>query len=669
MGRCPEKEFFMQQPSSNILLISASSETEDFFSQLIKEHLRDCTLVVVSETFNKPLALEAGKFPDGIILDASSGKEETSASLSRLKETFPGQKAPVMVLLPRGATDDLTDKMLALGADDVVRRPVDDRELSIRIRQMQRLKKAEDADRAARALMAKMQSAHQNAINAGERRYRRLVEISPDTLIICTEGKVSFINDAGKGLLGAEQAETLLNRPFLDIVHSDSRPEVEHLLKERVNDASHAPFSIIKLFGENNTLAQAEAAAVPFDDDDNKSVLLVLRDVGDRTALSERFRQSQRMEAVGQLAGGVAHDFNNILTTIRGYSDLILDALTKGDPLADDVREIKNATERAASLTRQLLAFSRRQQMAPAPLDINRVVLDIQRMLKRMIGDNIALVTDLEPDLGTVKADRSQIEQVIMNLAVNARDAMPDGGSITVRTSNVTLPADRGEMSPDLPTGIYALLEMTDTGVGMNPDVIFHIFEPFFTTKARDKGTGLGLSTVYGIVKQSGGDVSVKSEPEKGTCFRIYLPIVPDLIAAMAQVRCERGAVKGWETILLVEDDKTVRYLTKRLLERAGYKVISAGHGGEALYLAAQHKGDIHLIVTDVVMPEMGGTMLVEKLAERHSSIKAVLMSGYSDQNVVHFAEKRPGVVFLSKPFSYEELTLKVRRVLDGEET
>jgi CheY-like chemotaxis protein len=202
----------------------------------------------------------------------------------------------------------------------------------------------------------------------------------------------------------------------------------------------------------------------------------------------------------------------------------------------------------------------------------------------------------------------------------------------------------------------------------MSPDTIFHIFEPFFTTKAKDKGTGLGLSTVYGIVKQSGGDISVKSEPNKGTSFRIYLPIVKDLIAAMAPIRCERGPVKGWETILLVEDDKTVRYLAKRLLERAGYKVIPAGHGGEALYLAEQHRGEIHLIVTDVVMPEMGGTLLLEKLAERFQSIKAVLMSGYSDQNVVRFAEKHKGVVFLPKPFSYEELTRKVRRVLDDEE-
>lgn len=658
----------MQRPVSDILLISASEETRTFFSHLIREHFKDCSLIVLASA-KEIVSIVKEHAPDGIILDAGDGDDAGLSMLAALRKASVGRRVPVMALLSAGGDDNLADRLLASGADDVILRPVDDRELSIRIRLMLRVKAAEDAGQSARLRIAEMKTEHQHAMDAGARRYRRLVEISPDTIVICTDGNISFMNNAGKLLFGVEDAEALHNRPFIEVVHKDSRPPVERMLKESVGGEGQTPFAIIKLLSVDGSVVHAEVAAVPFDDDDDKSVLLVLRDVGDRAVLSERFRQSQRMEAVGQLAGGVAHDFNNILTTIRGYSDLILDSLTKGDPLAEDIREIKNATERAASLTRQLLAFSRRQQMAPAPLDINRVVLDIQRMLMRMIGDNIGLITDLEPDLGTIKADRSQIEQVIMNLAVNARDAMPEGGTITIRTANVDMAGERVDMAPELPTGAYVLLEMTDTGVGMGPDIIFHIFEPFFTTKAKDKGTGLGLSTVYGIVKQSGGDIAVNSEPGKGTTFRIYLPIVPDLITAMAQVRCEQGPVKGWETILLVEDDKTVRYLAKRLLERAGYTVLCAANGNEALYLTEQHRGDIHLILTDVVMPEMGGTALVERLAQRYVAIKAVLMSGYSDQNVVHFAEEHKGVVFLAKPFSYEELTQKVRRVLDGDES
>jgi CheY-like chemotaxis protein len=374
------------------------------------------------------------------------------------------------------------------------------------------------------------------------------------------------------------------------------------------------------------------------------------------------------MEAVGQLAGGVAHDFNNILTTIRGYSDLILDRLKREDPLVEDVQEIKNATGRAGALTRQLLAFSRRQVLDPAPLDLNVVIVNLKRMLQRMIGDHIELVTDLEPDLGIIKADRSQIEQVLMNLAVNARDAMSDGGTVSITTFNLEInAANQSQIRTDLQCGPYVAIEVADTGIGMTHETTFHIFEPFFTTKARDKGTGLGLSTVYGIIKQSGGDITVESEMGKGTTFRIYLPVATEAAAAMAPVRTEQGPARGNETILLVEDDKTVRYLTKRLLDRAGYTVLTASHGAEALFVAEQHEGAIHVIVTDVVMPEMGGLKLVEKLTEKHPYMKAVVMSGYTDKDVVAIANKLPGTAFLQKPFSYEELTSCVRCLLDAE--
>jgi two-component system cell cycle sensor histidine kinase/response regulator CckA len=298
-------------------------------------------------------------------------------------------------------------------------------------------------------------------------------------------------------------------------------------------------------------------------------------------------------------------------------------------------------------------------------VDLNKVVIDIKRMLMRVIGEQIELVTDLDPDLGVIRADRSQIEQVIMNLAINARDAIQGSGQVTLTTRNVPF-EDRAEMNGlDLPSGPAVLFQMTDTGVGMTEETALRIFEPFFTTKGLDKGTGLGLSTVYGIVKQSGGDVAVESEVGKGTTFRIYLPIRPELNAALAPVRTEQGPERGWETVLLVEDESTVRYLAKRLLERAGYSVIPAAHGAEALALCEQHEGPIHLIVTDIVMPEMGGLELVERLRESYPDLRVILMSGYSEEDELDLAEVP--VAFLQKPFSYKELTAEVRKILDSD--
>ncbi len=658
----------MARASSNIILISTSEDTKSFFSFLFRQHFKKHNLIIVSS--HRDIVTEKEKLQlDAIIIDEPASELETTAK--ELSDMFSNLslscKVPLMALIESDEVLNKADRLQSFGIDDVVFRPIDDRELLVRIRMMLRIKAAEEENRIARLRILEMESAHQSELVAKEKRYQRLVEISPDAILICNEGKITFINNSGKMLLRLSNPETLIGRPLIDIIHPESIFAIRRILQDSESAKTQTPFSLIKLRAENGSVANAEAVAVPFDDNDNKSVMLVFRDIAGRPAMTERFQQSQRMEAVGQLAGGVAHDFNNILTTIRGYSDLLLDTLKKEDPLVEDVKEIKNATERAASLTRQLLAFSRRQQMAPAPLDINRVVSDIQRMLKRMIGDHIELITDLEPDLGIVKADRSQIEQVIMNLCVNARDAMLNGGTITIRTSNIEIKNERPESAPDISPGTYALLEVKDTGVGISQDIIFHIFEPFFTTKPKDMGTGLGLSTVYGIVKQSGGDISVQSTPNKGTVFRIYLPIVSDY-ASENFIKFDRGPAGGSETILLVEDDKTVRYLAKRLLERAGYKVIPTANGAEALFLAEQHKGDIHLILTDVVMPEMGGTALVEKLAKKHRNLKAILMSGYSDKDVIKFAERHSGVVFLPKPFSYEELTQKVRSVLDCED-
>ncbi len=380
-----------------------------------------------------------------------------------------------------------------------------------------------------------------------------------------------------------------------------------------------------------------------------------------------QLRQSQKMEAVGRLAGGVAHDFNNLLTVIRGYSELILSRLPPGDPSQREMEEVKKAADRAASLTRQLLSFSRRQFVAAKVVDLNDVVTNMDGMLRRLLGEDIIeLCTDLEPQLGSIRTDPGQVEQVIMNLAVNARDAMPTGGRLTIETRNVTIGKGPRRETMMLEEGSYVLLALKDTGHGMSEETQSHLFEPFFTTKEKGKGTGLGLSTVYGIVKQSGGTIGIESKPGRGTICKIFFPRVdeaaqgPD-VAGRAEARAH-----GRETILLVEDDPAVRGLVHEALRLNGYNVLMARHGIEALLTGAKHMGPIHLLLTDVVMPQMSGPEVAEKLTVLRPEIKVMYMSGYPDHPVFAQGGVKRGTAFLQKPFTPNVLTQKVREVLDG---
>jgi PAS domain S-box-containing protein len=389
------------------------------------------------------------------------------------------------------------------------------------------------------------------------------------------------------------------------------------------------------------------------------------RDVTDQRHLEEQLRQSQKMEAVGQLAGGIAHDFNNLLTAILGNTQLLLRELPPGDSKRGDVEEIRKASERAASLTRQLLAYSRRQMLQPEVLDLNVVVGDMDRMLRRLIGEHIALVTVLAPDLGPVRADPNQIEQVVVNLAVNARDAMPEGGKLTIETANVEL--DEGFAREHLGSrpGPHALLAVSDTGTGMDATVRAHLFEPFFTTKEVGKGTGLGLATVYGIVKQSDGYISVYSEPGHGSSFKVYLPRLATA-APSAPAPARDGGGRGTETILVVEDEPAVLMLSQRALEAQGYVVLAASDATTALRIVERHGGTIHLMLTDVVMPGMSGHDLAEQLTARRPGIRVLYMSGYPGDAIVQHGELPAGSAFLQKPFSPDGLARKVRDVLDA---
>ena len=387
----------------------------------------------------------------------------------------------------------------------------------------------------------------------------------------------------------------------------------------------------------------------------------------EKTNIEQQLRQAHKMEAIGKLAGGVAHDFNNLVTIITGYSDMLLSRIGPENSTRRELEQIKKAGDRAHSLTRQLLAFSRRQMLQPKVLDLNAVVTNLEPMLQRLIGENIELVIELKPGLGQVKADPGQIEQVIMNLAINARDAMPQGGKLLLDTDNVEL--DEAYALQHIPTqpGSYVRLAVSDTGCGMDAATQSRIFEPFFTTKEQGKGTGLGLSTVYGIVKQSGGYIWVYSEGGQGTTFKIYLPRVVAPADSVPPVTHWSSLPQGRETVLLVEDEPEVRWLVRDMLQHLGYTVLEARHGIEAQVLSIQHAGPIHLLITDVVMPQMSGREIAEQLTSEHPETKVLYMSGYTDDAVVRHGVLAAEIAFLQKPFTPEALARKVREVLDGQ--
>lgn len=395
----------------------------------------------------------------------------------------------------------------------------------------------------------------------------------------------------------------------------------------------------------------------------------VKRDIAERLQLERQFLQAQKLESVGRLAGGVAHDFNNLLTIINGYADFMAMSLRADDPLWSSANEIRKAGERAAILTKQLLAFSRKQIFEPKTLDLNATIRDFERMLERLIGENIKLTTRLDALLGQVLADPEQIHQVLMNLVVNARDAMPDGGDLTVSTLNVEVSDDRAAVHPKLKPGRYVMVTVTDTGTGMEEETKQHIFEPFFTTKGPEKGTGLGLSTVYGIVKQSGGWIDVSSDIGVGTSVKLYFPRID---GSSSEVQPEASRIRGAfgeETILIVEDQEYVRQYVKSILEAYCYRVLAAANGDEAVAVAHNYSGEIHLLLTDVVLPGINGKQVTERLKAMRPSLKVLFMSGYSSDVIAHRGVLDSGVAYIPKPFSPGGLTNKIREVLADDRT
>ena len=484
------------------------------------------------------------------------------------------------------------------------------------------------------------------------------------------EGVFSFVNPAGAAMLGYEPEE-LLGHHWTVIVPADQQPIIQAAEERRARgESDHYELDLVRKDGVH--LSVLMSGSPRFKEGHFSGTLGVFTDITRRKRaeeeakdLQEQLRQSQKMEAIGQLAGGIAHDFNNLLTIIIGYAQISLFKLPGDDPLRENIDQIKKAADRASALIGQILAFSRRQIMEMKVFDLNTLLRDLEKMLRRIIGEDVDLVTAWAEDLGRVKTDPGQIEQVIMNLAVNARDAMPEGGKLTIETANVELDESYARNHVPVTPGHYVMLSVSDSGVGMTPEVKERVFEPFFSTKEKGEGTGLGLSTVYGIVKQSGGNIWVYSEPGKGTTFKIYLPRVDEPLEKDWEKIVESEVPRGTETILVVEDDEQVRKFTVQVLQKQGYKVLEASHGEEALLLCEQHKEPIHLMVTDVVMPGMSGGELAKWLIAKHPEMRIIYMSGYTENVVARHGVLKKDVNYIQKPFTVDGLARKVRRVLD----
>ncbi len=505
---------------------------------------------------------------------------------------------------------------------------------------------------------------------ASQQRFQKAFTASPDLMTISTweQGRCLDCNESFLRATGYQRDEVLGHTSVELRFWPEAKDRFNFLkLLEEGGRIRDLPVNFLTKSGEMRTgLLSAEVIEVT----GQRSILTVTKDLTEYRKLEEQLRLSQRMEAIGRLAGGVAHDFNNLLTVISGSCLQLLGALEAGDPRRLLVEEIQQAGDRAALLTRQLLAFGRRQVLAPRLMDLNEVVRNAERILRRLLGEDIDLVTVLSSEMALVQIDPGQVEQVILNLAVNARDAMPHGGKLTIETAGLDLDEPYATAHPPLRAGAYVMLAVSDTGCGISAEIQAHIFEPFFTTKSAGQGTGLGLAMVYGIVKQSGGFIWVYSEVGHGTSFKIYLPCAGQasrLELAKEAAPLAPGASPGGETVLVVEDEDAVRRLVGRTLAAGGYRHLEASNGEEALEICAKSGETVRLLITDVLMPRMGGPELAKRLEVLYPALQTLYISGYTDETIVHHGVER-GISFLQKPFTPDRLLRMVREVLDGPE-
>jgi two-component system cell cycle sensor histidine kinase/response regulator CckA len=631
--------------SARVLLVEDSSADAELVGRELRRALPGCAVHVVATRDELARALAGDRF-DIVVSDHSLRSFSGREALDLARAADPDLP---FILVTGSLDEDTAVEYMKAGAADYL---LKDR--------LTRLGSA--------ALGALEQARQRRALRRGERLLRHVLDTAPNMIFVRDrEGRFALANRALADYYGTTP-ERMLGRHDTDF--NPHTAEVEAFLSDdrEVLDGRRTTSREVRVTdprtGEPRWLQVIKSPLV-LPGEAEPLVLGIVTDATERRSLEEQFHQAQKMEAVGRLAGGVAHDFNNILTAILGCADLLLDELPDGAPQREDAEQIREAGLRAAALTRQLLAFGRRESVEPVPLNVNAVVANVEKMLRRVIGEDIELVAKLDPAAGTVVADAGQLEQVIMNLVVNARDAMPDGGRLTIETANVELDADYAARHLAVTPGPHVMLAVTDTGVGIDDATLRRIFEPFFTTKPNGRGTGLGLATVYGIVKQNRGSIVVDSEPGRGSTFRVYLPRVAPPASAQP-VRAEAPARGGHETVLVAEDDDDVRRLARRVLEGQGYAVLEAPDAATALRLAAGHAGPIDLLLTDVVMPEMPGTELARRLGDARPGTRVLYVSGYTDHSVGNGALPT-GTSFLQKPFSATTLVRRVRHVLDAE--
>jgi PAS domain S-box-containing protein len=574
--------------------------------------------------------------PDVIVCDVMMPRMDGVGLCRAVRADERLRDTPVLLVTALRKGSDSMVEGLSAGADDFLELPYDPIRLVAKVTRLVERRQVEgESNRRLRALC---------------------VALADLVIVLDRDGRVHNVEPTRNGVL-YRPAEEMIGQT-LDTV----MPEHADRFLREVNRALAAgqPHDVEYTLDIGGETKWFEATISPLSDD---TVFWVGRDVTERRALWDRLAQAQKMEAVGRLAGGIAHDFNNILTAIIGFGDLVANALPMTSPLRSDVEEILKAATRASTLTRQLLTFSRKEVRRPELVDVNRVVANLEPMLRRLLHEDIELRVGLGMALGFVRVDRSQLEQVLLNLAINAKDAMPTGGTLTIKTAHEVNSASH--VRRDDREGGYVVLEVSDTGVGMDAQVQAHMFEPFFTTKEPGKGTGLGLATVHGIVEQSGGFISVQSEPHHGTSVKVFLPRLSE--APLATPVEDRAVSGGNETILVVEDDATIRTLAQAVLAKRGYSVLVASNGMDALRVATQYGQPIDLLLTDVVMPSRGGGALAEEIRRQHARVRVLYMSGYPDDTIAHQGVLDASTPFLAKPFTPEGLLIAVRSVLNGE--
>jgi PAS domain S-box-containing protein len=637
--------------SSNVyqvLLIENDSGLEHPARQMLSSEGPAFELIVAQ---SPEIALEivASRGVDVILLHIPGAEAKSFENFIKFRALLT-YSSPIVVLISAG-NDTLGQQAISLGAADYLLKETLTGDLLRRV--LRSVIGLERANAAARRV---------------EQRFEDLFDNTTDILFtVDLAGRFTSLNKAAERVMGWPRREAL-QKNLKDLVAPEHQDLCNQIMERILRERSVPNFEVALLRNDGRRVFLETSVRVIESSGKKEAIQGIARDVTERRNLEHQLRQVQKLEAIGRLSGGLAHDFNNLLCVISGHTEILYERLQNTAAIRS-VAQIKKATDSATALTRQLLAFSRKQVFHPRTMDLNAIVLETEKLLERLIGEHIEFFTALDTSLGQVHVDPVQIEQVLVNLVLNARDAMPQGGKLTIETRNVSLDENQESARSMIPSGKYALLAVTDTGCGMDEETQSRLFEPFYTTKELGKGTGLGLATVYGIVKQSGGFVWVYSELGRGTTFKIYLPRVGGIPALPAIAKQDITKCSGTETILLVEDAEPLRALTKGFLEDAGYKVLEASNGKQALQVAGSFDGPIHLLLTDVIMPGIGGKDLSDELTSLRPDLKVLFISGYPNDAITQSGTLVTGAILLEKPFSRELLWLKVRQVLSGSTT